>query len=263
MRNLKYAISNIAWDKNDDEFMYDYLKQHRFTGIEIAPTRIIEDSPYEKSQEAAQFKEEMNKYGLIVCSMQSIWFGRQENIFKSAEDRQALVEYTKKTIDFAQTIGCKNLVFGCPKNRNIETPSENDHNIALEFFKEIGSYASEKDVFISIEPNPSIYNTNFLNTTSEALEFIKELGMDFIKLNCDLGTMIYNDEDVDLIISNIELVNHIHISEPNLVPPTFRDMHKVLFDKLENIGYDKYISIEMKMQNLEKVKEIITYVENI
>ena len=95
MRNLKYAISNIAWDKNDDEFMYDYLKQHRFTGIEIAPTRIIEDSPYEKLQEAAQFKEEMNKYGLIVCSMQSIWFGRQENIFKSAEDRQALVEYTK------------------------------------------------------------------------------------------------------------------------------------------------------------------------
>ena len=37
--------------------------------------------------------------GFTVPSMQSIWFGRQEKIFGTLEERKILVEYTKKAID--------------------------------------------------------------------------------------------------------------------------------------------------------------------
>lgn len=264
MRNLKYSISNIGWEKEYDEEMYRFLSEHNFVGIEIAPTRIIEDSPYDNIEKAKNFIDNILKeYGLEICSMQSIWFGRTENIFHSKEERDALIDYTKKAVDFASQIGCRNLVFGCPRNRNIENLNDDYRNIALDFFRTIGNYAYEKKVIIAIEPNPVIYNTNFLNTTREVLDFVRELNMESIRVNCDLGTMIFNEEDVSMVIENIDLVNHIHISEPNLVPPCERELHKKLLDGLEKVGYSKFVSIEMKKQELSVVKEIIDYVANI
>ena len=38
--------------------------------------------------------------------MQSIWFGRQERLFGSEEEREILIDYTKKAVDFAVAIQC-------------------------------------------------------------------------------------------------------------------------------------------------------------
>ncbi len=83
-----------------------------------------------------------NEYGFCVPSMQSIWYGRQEKIFHSPEDREALTEYTKKAIDFAAAIGCGNLVFGCPRNRNIE--GEYDPDVATDFFQNYRRLCSQQ-----------------------------------------------------------------------------------------------------------------------
>ena len=42
---MKLSISNIAWDKEKDIEMYEYLSKLNFSGIEIAPTRIFEIDP--------------------------------------------------------------------------------------------------------------------------------------------------------------------------------------------------------------------------
>ncbi len=264
MRKFKYAISNIGWDREFDEEMYVFLKEAGFVGLEIAPTRIFEESPYEKLDEARAFKENIAyRYGLEVCSMQSIWFGKMQNIFANKEQRDELIEYTKKAIDFAEAIGCPNLVFGCPRNRKMESIDEKNLQVANDFFNEIGDYASNKNVVIALEPNPAIYDTNFLNTTSEAIEFVRSLNNDAIKINCDLGAVIYNEENIDIILENIDIVNHIHISEPNLVSIVRREMHRKLFDALEVVGYGKYVSIEMRKSEIEVVEEVIEYVGNI
>ena len=70
---------------------------------------------------AQRWAEKLKReYDLSVVSLQSIWYGRNESLFGSYEERQALLEYTKRAIDFACAVGAKNIVFGCPKNRNIE-----------------------------------------------------------------------------------------------------------------------------------------------
>ena len=54
MSELKLAISNIAWDKADDEAVYSCpCRQNGFTGLEIAPTRIFPEYPYENLTGAA------------------------------------------------------------------------------------------------------------------------------------------------------------------------------------------------------------------
>lgn len=260
---MRLSISNIAWVNENDELMYNYLKEQGFLGLEIAPTRIFIQNPYEDFEKSKKFASELNqKYGLAISSMQSIWYGRTENIFSSNKERKVLIDYTKKAINFANSVNCKNLVFGCPKNR--VSKNENDMEIAVSFFKELGEYAKEKNTVISMEPNPIIYNTNFINYTSEAFKLAKLVSSDGFKVNIDLGTIIYNNEEASIISDNIDLVNHVHISEPNLALIEKREVHCELSSILRKANYEKFVSIEMgKRENLDEVKETIKYIKEV
>lgn len=260
---MKYSISNIAWDSKYDSEMYQFLKENGVTGIEIAPTRIFEN-PYDKLETARQYSFMLkNKYSLYVSSMQSIWYGVKENIFASEEERNFLLEYTKKAILFAESMFIPNIVFGCPKNRNM--PNENkeeNYKIAIAFFKELGDFAKEHNTVLALEPNPVIYNTNFLNGTRETCEFVKEVASEGLKVNIDMGTMIYNKENPHLVKTYKTVINHIHISAPNLEYIKPCTEYKTLKKVLSKIDYDGYISVEMKNQgDIEKVKQAVLYLK--
>lgn len=261
---MKLSISNIAWTAENDVEMYSFLHRVGFGGVEIAPTRIFPDDPYEKLLEAKKWAMDLNlKYNLTVSSMQSIWYGHTEKIFESEKERKLLVDYTKKAIDFAEVIGCKNLVFGNPKNRNI-SDLRLYIPIAIDFFKELGEYAKEHNTVIALEPNPIIYNTNFMNYTKEAVDMASKIDSDGIKVNIDLGAIIYNEEDINYLKQIPEFINHIHISEPSLNLIKTRNIHKDLFKILASINYDRFVSIEMgNKNNIEQVKDIVKYVKSI
>lgn len=256
---IELSISNIAWPAEKDQQVYEYMQKKGFQGLEIAPTRVFQDKPYNKKEEARSFAKEIKeKYGLEICSMQSIWHGHNERIFGTNEERQILLDYTKQAIDFAEAVGARNLVFGCPKNRCVR---ENDNkSIAVEFFRELGNYASECGTVLAMEANPVIYGTNFINRTKAAVELIKEVGSKGFKLNLDFGTIIYNEEKIEDIAAFVELINHVHISEPNLKLIERRDGHKELLRILKDSAYHGFVSIEMgKRENVVDVLKTIDY----
>lgn len=256
---MKLSISNLAWNSEDNKIVYEYLSKKQFSGIEIAPTKLFPESPYTHIDEAIEyFKSLKTNYGLDVSSMQSIWYGQKGNIFYSVEERSNLQEYTFQAIDFASAIGCKNLVFGNPKARN--KGHEHTHNEVFSFFNNISGYAHQKETCVSLEPNPIIYGTDFINTTKEAFEFCEASGSKYLRVNVDLGTVIYNSEPFNQIEKNIHLVNHIHISEPYLKKIEKRELHK----RLKELDYNKYISIEMGQQeSIQDVFDVIDYVAEV
>lgn len=260
---MKFAASNIGWKKESDLYMYRLLRDNGFTGLEIAPTRIVQENPYDHIDDAIKIKKRLfETYGLSICSMQSIWYGKNERIFGSSEERIELLNYTKKAIEFASAIECENLVFGCPRNRIIG--GQQDKEIALEFFSKIGEMAEENYVTLAIEANPVIYNTNFLNTTKETIHFVREVAKKAVKVNLDMGTVIQNDEGLDCIGGNIELVNHVHISEPHLLPIEYKEIHRELLRLMIEKEYDKYVSIEMKStENREDIELAISRLKEI
>lgn len=256
---MKLSISNIAWTAPQDEAVYEMMRENGFAGLEIAPTRIFPEAPYDR---VAQAREWRGTLGFAVPSMQSIWFGRQENLFASVDERQALTDYTKKAIDFAAAIGCRNLVFGCPRNRTL--PDGVDAAAAVPFFKELGDYALANDTVIGMEANPPIYNTNYINTTAEAIELIEQVGSDGFRLNLDVGTMVHNGESVDLLNGKVHLINHVHISEPKLAPIGKRDLHATLCERLAKEGYNGFVSIEMgKQDDLGVIRDVMQYVKGV
>lgn len=260
---MKISVSNIGWENIYEEKVLKHLSEKRYDAIEIAPTAIIPNNPYENTNIAQEYLKRIKKdYNLSICSMQSIWFGIKGNIFNN-NDLEDLIKYTYKAIDFANSINCRNLVFGCPKNRNKDNINDNN-DVAIEFFNSICKYALDKNVVIALEPNPTIYGTNFINTTKEAFDFVKKINIPSFKVNVDFGTIIENKEDLEDIYTNISLVNHIHISEPFLNKVEKRIMHEEFIKRVLELGYNNYFSIEMKKtDNINDLIEVIDYLEEI
>lgn len=257
------SMSNIGWTADDDHLAYELMKKYGFRGLEIAPTRIFPETPYDKNLDAETWSKELkNEYGFCVPSMQSIWYGRQEKIFGIDEERNILLNYTKKAIDFAAAIGCKNLVFGCPRNRNLSKGA--DENLAIAFFKELGDYAYSQETVIGMEANPPIYNTNYINNTESALALIEKVNSKGFLLNLDVGTMIQNDENVNGLAGKVNMINHVHISEPGLKKIEKRKIHSELKELLERENYDRFISIEMgKVDDIALLEDTMSYVRRI
>lgn len=260
---MNLSISNIGWPAELDSQIYALMKKHGYSGLEIAPTRIFPERPYERLEEAAAWRRHLKSdHQFCIPSMQSIWYGRTEKLFGADSEREVLKEYTKKAIDFAAVIGCRNLVFGCPRNRVL--PEGKTPEAAIEFFREIGDYAAEKGTVIGMEANPPIYHTNFINDTGSALALIREVASDGFLLNLDIGTMIHNQESVSALSGNVRYVNHVHVSEPGLKPPVPRPLHEELFRLLKSEKYAGFISIEMgKTESLPDIENALHYVKTI
>ena len=260
---MKLSISNIGWRENMDEAVYALMKAFGFSGLEIAPTRIFPERPYTKKEEAKSWSRHLlEDHGFIIPSMQSIWFGRNENMFRSEQEREILLNYTKEAIDFAEAAGSRNLVFGCPRNRNI--PEGASCTGAEEFFREAGAYAARHGTVIGMEANPAIYHTNYMNDTVSALELVERIDSPGFRLNLDLGTMIANGEDAGILKDKVRLINHVHISEPGLRPIQKRSLHEQVRGILEAEHYENFVSIEMgTVEETGCLRDAMEYVQSV
>jgi sugar phosphate isomerase/epimerase len=266
---MRLSISNIGWESGNDIKVYELMQKYGFIGLEIAPTRIFPQNPYGDLEKARIWAGGLkNKYGFDVVSMQSIWYGRSEKLFGTPDERQELISYTKKAIEFATASGCGNLVFGCPRNRALpDNADEAVRKSGIDFFRAIGEYAAASKTAVGMEANPAIYNTNYINTTPEAFELIEKVGSEGFLLNLDVGTMIYNNERVEQLEGKCRLINHVHISEPGLSPiamETGRSFHRELSSFLKENDYSGYVSIEMgKTENIGLLSETLDYIREI
>lgn len=258
---MKLSASNIAWQDNEDESVYQRLKLYGFSGIEIAPTRLVPSMPYhfdnrDIAKDAANTLR--TTWGLSICSAQSILYGIKQRLFGNVEEREFLFDYTCAAVDFAADIGCPHVVFGSPRNRVLQHPSQ--RTIGEEFFTACARHAEKKGVIIGIEANPASYGTNYLNTTKEALALVKAINSPSFRLNLDLGAILENGEELEYVEKIIDYVSHVHISEPSLSPIIHRLEHENLAAILRHASYDGWVSIEMKNSGRENLYSAIELV---
>ncbi|MBQ5782411.1 MAG: sugar phosphate isomerase/epimerase, partial [Oscillospiraceae bacterium] len=256
---MKYSISNIAWDKQYDFEMYSFLAGEGIGGVEIAPTRLFEN-PYLNLEKAQLYANMLkNRFGLEISSMQSVLYGVEGNIFEEA-DAQRLTAQLKAAMDFACAMGIKNICFGSPKNRSM--PQGKSEDDVLEFFHNLGEYALTRNTVLAIEPVAAVYGTNFLNGTKETCEFCRRVDSEGVKVNMDFGTILCNRENPHLIKTYKTVVNHIHLSAPQLEYIQHTKQHDTLKKVLDKIEYDRYLSIEMKNHNnIDRVKQTVLYLK--
>lgn len=269
---MNIAISSMAWNPEDEHGIIDVLKKCAVTGVEIVPTKIWKDLRTVSAREAASYQAIWSQHGVKIVSTQAVLFGFPGlNLFSPDQTvREATVEYTKKAIDVTSYIGATALVFGSAKNRWVP-PALGDRHIelAIEFFSHVAEHAKTKNVFFCIEPIPPSYGCNFITNTVEAVDFLERVNHPYLCLNQDTAVMTINGEDYQRAIQmSAPYLRHCHISEPQLgLIGTGSVNHTSVADALRAIGYQHWVSVEMKQDllpsNIDAVDRALKFVKRI
>lgn len=264
---MMLSFSNIAWSPDEDAAALEILSQHGIQHIEAAPGRVWHNLDQATVLDAVQKRQVLENQKFFISGFQAILFGRAELLLFNAEKIQELSAYLCHLAALCGGVGGSYLVFGAPKNRWVPEgmhPQE-AFEIAVRFFKELGSEAVKRGVAFGIEANPVDYGCNFCTTVEEVARLVRAVDSQGVRWHLDTGEMAMNKELLpDIISANIDLVGSVHISEPLL--GGFESPwsgHAAVAECIKGHGYSGFVSIEMKRQvsGLEAVKTAIDFVQ--
>jgi len=243
---MKLSASALAWNPEEEDAALALLKEERVSCIELVPGRLADSPRAERGWYEGR--------GLRPVAFQALLHGTRDlHLFRSGESRRRLFSHLELLCGMACRMGVGALVFGSPRNRSFDESLINGdqaRRLAREFFAEVGRVALSSGTCVCLETNPPSYGCNFLTRTRETVEFIREIGSPGIRLNLDLGAISINGEDPSEAVEGaLDLVGHVHVSEPDLKPvgsvTGTRPAHVRLARSLSDRGYRGIISIEM------------------
>jgi hypothetical protein len=258
---MKLAISNLAWEKKDNGNLIKYLQTQGINFLEYTPYKLF--LFHKTYHEIIKFYKKKN---INLYSMQSLFFNEKNYyIFGNNFERKLFFNKLKHKINLASRLGTKIIVFGSPITRKtFGLTKRQQYNIAYNLFKKIATLCKKKKIVFCFEANPKIYGCEFINTTKEALKFVKIINNEYFKINLDLGTIIYNKENyLKLISKNINHIGHVQLSVPGLysLKKYYKKIDKFL-KALKMFKYCKTVSIEMLNLNFHLIKKDIIFVKN-
>ncbi|MEO7086132.1 MAG: sugar phosphate isomerase/epimerase family protein [Gemmatimonadaceae bacterium] len=247
--SLRLAVSNIAWMPEQDDAIAELLVAEGVGGVEIAPTKWRERPLNATALDVAAYRRAWEDRGLRIVSMQSLLFGRPDlQLFANETQREAMVDYLRRTIDLGAALGARALVFGSPKNRIRGSLSERETtSIAIDTFHELGAHAAERGVLFCLEANPPEYGCDFITSTADAVALCRAVDHPGFRVNADLGGMTLSHDDPGLCISEAAgAIGHFHASEPHLSELGAAADHPRAAEGLATIHYPGWVSIEMR-----------------
>lgn len=246
---MNISISNIAWDIKDDDAMCSLLQRHQIRAIDIAPGKYFPDPKTASDKDILAVRNYWESQGICLVGMQSLLFGTQGlNLFDEQSVQQKMLEHLQAVSHVAAGLGITRLVFGSPKNRyRPDISDEETRAIAHHFFTLLGDIARQEGVVICLEPNPACYGANFMTGSAETAGIVRLINHSAIKMQLDTGAIAINHENVAQVISdNEDIIGHVHLSEPNLIPLGRSDVnHADVAAVLNRLVPQRIATIEM------------------
>lgn len=218
---MRLAISNIAWDVSEDEDVAKLLKRYKIDAIDIAPGKYFSDLEKASEEDILYVKQWWASRGIEITGMQALLFGTVGlNVFGSPEVRDSLLQHLTAVCRIGAGLGATRIVFGSPKNRDRTGLSDEQvRAISVSFFRQLGDIAQAHGVTICLEPNPPCYGANFMTTSAETAEVVRQIAHPSIRMQLDTGAITINREDPATTLANCaSLIGHVHASEPELAP---------------------------------------------
>lgn len=249
MMKLSFVISlsgtsfeYISKDENI-EGAFGKLACLGYDGVELA----IRD-PSDVSIKA--LKKLLQTNGLVVPAIGTGQAFVDENISftdSNPKVRARAVERLKQHIELAAQLN-SNVIIGLIRGRPDDLAQGRQQ--CIEALKECCECASGfPDVNIFIEPL-NRYETNLINTIAEAMEVIKETGLDNLGLLVD--TFHMNIEETNMaesILTAGPFIKHVHVADSNRWVPGHGHLDfKQILSALRKIRYDGFISAECLMK---------------
>jgi sugar phosphate isomerase/epimerase len=169
-------------------------------------------------------------------------------------------EYTKAAVERAAAMRVKVIVLGSSGAKNI--PQGFPYDAARVQLKEllvhIQSIVKPLGITIALEPL-NTKESNFITTAAEALDLVRELSLDNVKLLIDYYHLRMENEDPAIIKKADKDLAHTHIAskEGRLFPrPGDNENYSEFFTLLETAGYHGRVSVEAYSRDLGADAEV-------
>ena len=259
---FKYAICNELYGDWELERQFDYAAKCGYTGMELAPfTLTPSQKPADVRQITAQRRQEIRaiarKSGMAIAGMHWL-LAKTEGFHLTLPDatvRKNTIEYSKALIDLCADLGCPIMVWGSPKQRNMEigVTHADAMKYATDVLQELAPRLVESNVTIALEPLAPV-ETNFLTTAMETVQLIERVQSPNVQLHLDCKAMWGGEINpdgsrrpmADVIREFARYTVHFHANDPNLQGPGMGDLDFApIFAALRETNYKGWISVEV------------------
>ena len=218
---MRLAISNIAWDTAEDEAIVTLLQRFGVDAIDVAPGKYFSEPGKSSDKDIARIKNWWFERGFEITGMQALLFGTTGmNVFGPPESRDSMIQHLTAVCGIGAGLGAKRIVFGSPKNRDRSGLTDQETmDVAVSFFRRLGDIAKSCGVVICLEPNPPCYGANFMTTSSETIDVVRQIDHASVMMQLDTGALAVNRENPVTVLQDCApLIGHVHASEPKLLP---------------------------------------------
>ncbi|ELY98511.1 xylose isomerase [Natrialba chahannaoensis JCM 10990] len=166
------------------------------------------------------------------------------------EARAWRVDYTKRAIDLAKTVGAPAICLATGRPLPGTLPEE-AREYLHDSLHEILDYAEPRGVDIGIEFEPEL----LIENTDEVLTLIDEIGRDSLGVNLDVGhAAVYGEDVVESIHRSAGSITGVHLEDIvggsrgkhyHRIPGEGDLDFRAIFDALDDIGYDGFATLEL------------------
>lgn len=257
---MRVAISNLAWQPEEDRAVRDLLVTLGVGGVELAPTKLWADPTAALHAEVEDYRDFWESAGIRVTALQSLLFGRPDlALFGNDNQRAALLDHLTGLCRLGGWLGVEALVFGSPGNRRRGAlGSEAADGVAVPFFRRAGEAAAEHGVGLCIEANPVEYGCDFVTSVAEAVRLVAAVNHPGFGLHLDTGGLALTGElQRDTLVPAARLARYAHVSEPYLAETgTVGTDHIAAAAALREAGYEGWVSVEMRGEGADNLARV-------
>ena len=247
---MKYAVCNEMFVSWSFERICDFIAEHGYQGVEIAPFTFARDAGQITIERRDRLRQVAENSGVEITGLHWL-LAQTEGYYLTSPDpnvSQKTVDYFKTLIELCADFGGKYLVLGSPKQRSLlpGVTQEQATGIACKLLQQLVPTLIEHGVTITVEPlAPS--ETDFLTTAGETVELLEKIGAPGqVALHLDCKAMTSERESIpDLIKKHQKWMRTFHANDPNLQGPGFGDLDfRPIMAALREIDYQGWISVE-------------------
>lgn len=247
---MKFAICNETYGDLPLAEVCRDVKACGYDGLEVAPFTLKEEPTTLTEAEARQAAKVVHDHGLQVVGLHWLLV-KPAGMHITTSDiavRNQTTQFLQHLTRICAAMGGKVMVFGSPKQRNIEQGTSYDEAFAraADVFRAVSETAGPLGVTLALEPL-SPKEGNFLQTAGEAVKMIRAVDHPACRLHLDVKAMSSEADPIEKIIADhAAYLAHFHANDPNLRGPGFGDVDfGPIAGALQRVGYDGYVSVEV------------------
>ncbi|MHC4174440.1 MAG: sugar phosphate isomerase/epimerase family protein [Planctomycetota bacterium] len=252
-RGFKYAMCNESMAKLSWAEQCRIVGNAGYEGIEVAAFTLVKEGVHEiSSVRRKEMVSTMKNAGIECTGLHWLLAPPPKGLHFTTPDaavRRKTIAYLDELIDFCGDLGGHYMIFGSPYQRNtVGISVEEANKYFAEGLTRVADHAQKRDVMILVEHLGS-GATDVVNTMAEALELVKDVNHPAIQIMFDFHNTSDETEPFDVLLKKYyEYIHYIHVQEANgkhLGTGTAVDDYVKSFQTLKDLGYDKWISLEV------------------